>query len=95
MADDLSKLLIWLGNMGRHCRASQDPRGSGNRNVVPGPSAQHKDLIFFGEFKNVGAVRAVWKELGFGLGGFIGASRHAPTGAQRVARHCAKRRGGG
>src|SRR5215831_555296 len=34
-----------------------------------GPLRATKGLIFFGEFKNVGAVRAVWKELGFGWAG--------------------------
>src|SRR5215467_4545617 len=60
-----------LSTVGRGGARRPTRRGSGNRNVVPGPGPPARNLRadFFWEFKNVGAVRAVWKELGFGWAG--------------------------
>ena len=52
------------------------------------PCAQHKGLIFFGEFKNVGEVRTVWKELGFGWAGSSMRAGCKPSGAASSSSQC-------
>ena len=44
MGGDLVKSLIWLGNKWIEFAASQDPGGSGARNVVPGPGPPARNI---------------------------------------------------